>query len=67
MKKISVPALLVYAVPGSLYYEGVARYMESQVPGAKLLLIQDATHAFTDAQTEEYMNAMTRFVMGEDF
>lgn len=30
-------------------------------------MLQDATHGLTDVQTEEYMDAITRFAMGEDF
>ncbi len=65
LKKISVPALLVYAVPGSLYHEGLARYMEAHVPGAELVLIQDAVHGLTEAQTEKYMKALANFAKGE--
>lgn len=63
LANISVPVLLVYAVPGSLYHEGLARYMESHVPNGKLMLIYDAVHGLTDAQTEMYMQAIVDFVM----
>lgn len=64
LRKISVPALLVYAVPGSLYHEGLARYMEANVPNAELVLIRDAVHGLTDAQTEQYMRTIAGFAKG---
>lgn len=60
--RISVPVLLVYAVPGSLYHEGVARYMEAHVPNGKLVFIRDAVHGLTDAQTEEYIKEIVDFM-----
>lgn len=62
---IHVPALLVYAVPGSLYWEGVGRYMEAHVPGSRLLLIKNATHAFTPEQNRQYRQALIDFAAKE--
>ena len=49
---ITVPALLVYASPGSVYCEEIGRYVESKVPDTRVLLIEDAKHIFKRKRTE---------------
>lgn len=59
---ITVPALLVYASPGSVYCEEIGRYVESKVPDTRFLLIEDATHMFTPEQNRQYLDAIYEFV-----
>lgn len=58
---ITVPALLVYASPGSIYYETIGRYVESQMPDTRFLLIEDATHMLTPEQNRQYIQAVCDF------
>lgn len=59
---ITVPSLLVYPTPGSIYYEAIGRYIESQLPDARFLLIEDATHGLTPEQNRQYIQAVCEFI-----
>lgn len=61
LPRITVPALLVYAAPGSIYNEATGRYVESRIPDTSFLLIEDATHMLTADQNRKYMQAVIQF------
>lgn len=58
---ITVPALLVFVAPGSIYNEATGRYVESRIPDTRFLLIEDATHALTQEQNRQYIQAICEF------
>lgn len=62
LPRITIPTLLVYATPGSIYYEATGRYVESQIPDARFLLIEDAAHLFTPEQNRQYIQAIYEFI-----
>lgn len=61
LPRITIPVLLVYAAPGSIYYEAIGRYVESRIPDTRFLLIEDATHMFTPEQNRQYIQAVCEF------
>lgn len=61
LPRITIPSLLVYASPGSIYYEEIGRYVESQIPDTRFLVIEDATHLLTPEQNGQYIQAICEF------
>lgn len=64
LEKITIPALLVYPDPGSLYCEAVGRYVEARLPDTRFLKIEDATHLLTPEQLGRYIQTICAFVSG---
>ena len=65
LPEITVPALLVYASPGSIYNEETGRYIESKLPDASFLKIENAGHCLTPEQNTIYWQEVIRFFREE--
>jgi pimeloyl-ACP methyl ester carboxylesterase len=60
---IIVPALVVYADPGSLYDEETARYLQENIPNAEKVGMENTTHASVmDARPEEFVDIVAGFI-----
>ena len=64
LRRITVPSLLVYASPGSIYTEETGRYVESQIPNTCFYRMENASHAFTPEQNERYLQQVCAFLQG---
>ena len=62
LRSITVPALLVYASPGSIYTEDTGRYVKSQIPGSQLYCMKGASHMFTPEQNARYLELIDTFL-----
>lgn len=61
LPSITVPLGIFYTRPGSLYEEGAATYIQSQVPDGKLYPFDDATHISPGLRTKETWEKLMDF------
>jgi pimeloyl-ACP methyl ester carboxylesterase len=63
LKDITVPALIVYADPGSIYDERTALYLAEHIAGAERLKFENAVHSDPVlTRAPEFADAITVFV-----
>jgi non-heme chloroperoxidase len=61
LPKITVPLGIFYSRPGSLYEEGAALYIQSQVPDGRLYPYENATHETPRQRTKETLEKLLDF------
>jgi non-heme chloroperoxidase len=61
LPKITVPLAIFYTRPGSLYEEGAALYIQSQVPDGRLYPFDNATHVSPGFRTKETWGKLMDF------
>jgi non-heme chloroperoxidase len=62
LSKITVPLGIFYSRPGSLYEEGAALFIKSQVPDGRLYPYDNATHETPRQRTKETLQKLLDFV-----
>jgi non-heme chloroperoxidase len=61
LARITVPLGIFYTRPGSLYEEGTALYIQSQVPDGRLYPFDNATHVSPGIRTKETLEKLMDF------
>lgn len=59
LSSIDVPTCILYADPGSIYYEATAKYMLDRIPNSTSIVMKNATHG---SLIEEYSNEILEFI-----
>lgn len=61
LTKITAPALIVFADPGSIYMPEAGHYIASRLPDARLKIVPNAGHGLNDDQRADYYQTIRRF------
>ncbi|MFA9376372.1 MAG: alpha/beta fold hydrolase [Lachnotalea sp.] len=61
LTKIDVPAGIVYADPGVIYYPATAEYMAEQIPNAVMLPMKDCTPMCVSEKSNDYVQYIVSF------
>lgn len=61
LKNIEIPLAIIYSRPGSIYEEGTAKYIESQVPNGILYPVDDCGHTFLSTKGDKILEILQEF------
>ena len=61
LSKITVPAAVFYAVPGSLYDERAARYILGRIPGSKPYRYENCSHMAKNERLDQFIENIREF------
>lgn len=61
LEKITVPTAIIYAVPGSIYDQRAAKYMEGKIKNSTLYRYDDCTHMAKNERLEQFIANINEF------